>query len=359
MNDIPEVEKKLKKQRNGLIKLTAFLGIGLTVASIQKLGFSGVSLVSPLFILGVETYQFHKMIGNNKEWKRNAGLFTKFFMKRGFNKWMKNYFNDSEDMTEQKYKAIFLGLWLRQRNLKYETLVEYDNKVVHELSNKLVTNKETSYSVLDITNEHDYNTLYSIPIRKSQPSNTQSKLATLKDFLEEDFGNTKAINTAKKVYQEYKNNGFIINFLDRNLEDFLSCMYLQDYKLEEKDYETIKTLMEKIKKEHNSWGLSHGFKMGVFSFVDKEEINTFNKIIENENNISNLNLLKDFIILKSTDDLSFGISKNTVVPSETNIITTCIEKRINYISIKQELEPSEYYDLEEVLKPRKSKANKI
>lgn len=356
MSQMPKVEKKLKNQRNGLLKLTAFLGVGLTVASIQKLGFAGLSLVSPLFILGVESYSFSKMIANNAEFKRNAGLFTKFWMKRGFNKWMKNYFNDSEDMTEQKYKAIFLGLWLRQRNLKYETLVEYDNKVIHELSNKLVTSKETAYSILDITNEHDFNTLYSIPIRKSQPSNTQSKLATLKDFLDEDFWNNNSINIAKKVYQEYKNNGFTVKFLDKNLEDFLSCMYLQDYKLTDDDYIFIKDSITQLKKDKSAWDLPSGLNLGKFFFTEDEEIQGFNKIIDNEDKIENLKILKDFLVLKATDDYAFNFSKHRMLPFNVEPMVDSIEKRINYIELKSELDSN---GNTEFIQPQRMKVRKI
>ncbi len=342
MNDKPLIEKNLIGQRNKLIGFTSFLGIGAGVASITSLGLSGLGFLSPLIILVFEVYHFQKMISDNQEYKRNSSLLTKPFLKRGFNNWIKQYIETSESIVHKKYKAIFLGLWLSQRRLGFKTLLDYDTQYLQDLNDKIIDSNVTKFSILDITRDnHNYSSSFSATRTNITQHSTIQKLdgAILEDFLQEDIHKNKNIEIAKEIYSEYAKQGIATKFLNTNLDNFLSCMFLQDYKFSDIDYENIKKMTKIAKKDNSYWlGNFRNFKDQMY-FINDQKISQFDLIIEQEDKKENLYILKDFFkaYTEGVDPDQYIISKSTKAANPLDYLISSIDKKVQYLDISNVL----------------------
>lgn len=337
LREKPKIENNLIKQRNNLISFTSFLSIGLTILSVQNLGLIGTTLSGSLtLILGLECYNFNKMIKSNQQYKRNANLFARPFLKKGFNNWLKKYIESSDNLIEKKYKAIFIGLWLNQRKLKFETFLDYNTEYLQKLSTELIDKKITNFSILSLTKENTY--LTNTSISKSSLYTQNQNKTKLYDFIEEDFNNQEFLNIGKRIYQEYAINGFATKFLNNNLDNFLACMFFQDYKLNDIDYENISHILN-LKNLDPNWEMnSNLFKMN-FYFLEEKQINCWQKIINNENSIVKLDLLKKYLDIQIKDYID--ISNSILPPTGVQTIMNFVENKINYINMEKSLTTKE------------------
>lgn len=353
MNNIPAIESKLKNQRDKLVGLTGFLGVGLGVASITTLGLSGLTLLSPLVVLGFESYYFNKMIKDNQEYKRNAGLFTRPFLKKSLKNWIKDYIEEAPTDVEKKYKSLFLGLWLNQRKLSFGTLLEYDKQYLEELNDRLINQGVTNFSILDITRENKYSGNFNkVTHHISKTMNVEkiSSHATLEDFVKEDIKNITNISVGKKVYQEYSKQGLASKFLTNNLDNFLSCMFFQDYKLSDVDYKNIKEITDKSSKNNKIWMKSYQSLKEHFYFFDDNKISLFELIIDNEQKEENLNILRSFLKLHSEGSDEFIFSKSKKAPNPIGYLIDFIDTKKNYLSLSDKLEKNESNPIKKIRK---------
>jgi hypothetical protein len=337
MNEKPSIEKKLIGQRNKLIGFTSFLGIGIGAASVDNLGLTGIGFLSPLIILGFEAYYFKKMIADNQEYKRNAGLLTKPFLKRNLNGWIKEYIENSDSMVHKKYKAVFLGLWLSQRRLGFKTLLDYDTQYLQDLSDKIIDSNISKFSILDITRDNNCFSSFSVTRTNTTQHSTTQKLdgAILEDFLQEDIHKNKNIEVAKEIYSEYAKQGIATKFLNTNLDNFLSCMFLQNYKFSDIDYENINKMTKIAKKDNNYWlGNFRNFKDQMY-FINDQKISQFDLIIEQEDKKENLYILKDFFkaYTEGVDPDQSVISKSIKAPNPLSYLISSIDKKLQYLDI--------------------------
>lgn len=294
-----EIEKKFKNISKIEITIGAFsiLGVGGAFIGMPILAMSGIGL-SFLY----SGYFNYKNITSNHPLSILNAWSTPFY-KKVFKKWFDNYIDSSENLTEKKYKIIFIKLWLDEKYLSLYNLYD-DKQKIEKLNEEMKKSKETSFNIKDIfENEME---IWS------------------QDFLNEDIKDNKIENLmiAKKVYKDFKSMGILgNNFFYWTLDAFRICFYLQDYTLTPQDINNIQNDIENRNKKNKDILLYEN---------NNEQLHyNINKLLDN-NSIETLSkIMKMFENIKSWDDERIVLNKEEIY--------NLFSKKIDYMKLDSKM----------------------
>lgn len=208
--------------------------------------------------------------------------------------WFKKYINQTDDLIEKKYKAIFLHVWVYQKRLKMKDLVSSKFTVFNDLFNELKQKKLTNYSI--------------------HLSPQENFIRDIVDFLNEDKSDPKKIATAKKVYEEYQGEGALGRAFLENIQ-FAGFSYLQEHKFTPEDYKVIEQC-------------NFHRRLDIYEDTVKE---IMENILDKEDNLKHLKILDNHCIqiLKNKTSLDAGSIIN---------MQKAITNKIEYLELNEELE---------------------
>jgi hypothetical protein len=226
-------------------------------------------------------------------------------------KWTKSYLDKSQNLTEKKYKLIFLKLWTEHKNIPLEKL--FDKSQILHLSDELIEKKETSHFI-----ERLFFEKASLIMQLSNLEVNPTK------FLNEDRIYPQKINIAKKVYEEFSEIGLAAKtFITGNDCSFL--LEIQDFKFNETDYEFIKNYIDESQKTKNDI-----YSIRFINPYSDNTVKALQKVIEYEDNLDNLMLLNNYCELIEQKDYT----KSMVQVQEFKKI---IDKKFDYIEMSKEM----------------------
>jgi hypothetical protein len=238
-----------------------------------------------------------------------------------FKEWMTNYLNKSNNLTEKKYKLLFIHIFLNEKNAYIYDILPESTTLIKDIGKELIDNNESQFHI-------EY--LFKIePFKKGKfsiseyykDSEDDDNFFFINDFIKEDKNNFDKLNIAKQVYKDFENVGLLGNALiNANISSVELIAEMQNFKLNLFDTEKIKNRLISIKKS--------SYKYLNYMCYSDEHI--LNNLILNEENIEALTVLKSFYeyhnsISSSEDDFDFiNFNKS-------------IKMRIEYLTLNQEL----------------------
>jgi hypothetical protein len=319
----PNIEKQIKKNGNLLSGFGAFLLLGAVTTSTLNASLAPtLMLCGGLIPFAIDVFSLKLLIEMPEKVIHDLSLLGKPFRKR-VSKWVKNYIDDSESLTEKKYKVGCLSLWMRHKRMEVENFMDISilSDLSQELSNKKEMQQSFSLSYLFGDSRKGLKDVFNID-------------ATVLAFLENDKNDSQKIEIAQKVYKEYSNIGMAGQaFVMR--EPYKELLILQDYKFTKEDYGFIDAYVDIVKKG-NMKHSSHVLTKELFS---EEAVGSMSKVIDREDNIDNLKKLGNYC-----SNLGHRTDFEPLVP--------IIKNKIEYLQLASELEVK---DVEDKPKAKKMK----
>ena len=323
----PIIAKKIKRQGNLIAGCGAFIGLGVagisavTLAPVATLMLCGSMIPLALDVIGL------KLLIEKPDPKsiiQNTWMLDIPFRK-SIDKWIVNYINDSENLTEKKYKVGCLSIWMNTQGLTLDKVsANKTYKFLSELSNELFDSKET---------QKEIPLAYFFGESQGAIKDIFGVEPSIKTFLNDDKDSEDKLQIAKKVYKEYSEIGLAGKaFVNR--VPFQELLILQDYKFTREDYEVIEAYIKNVK-QGGRMKPPHVLTTEQFS---ENTVNAMNKIINNEQDIKNLKTLGNYC-------------SNIGYKNSVEQIVMIIEKKIEFLQLNSELETKDVSD--------KSKAKKM
>ncbi len=307
----PQIELQIEKNKKEIIKYSSFLILGMeaTTALITK----NISLLIPVLALPmvVDSLAINNLLDEKK--RKKIGLFFyKPLFKKNLNKWTKNYLDNSESLTEKKYKLIFLNLWAKHKEIPFENV--FDKKEISDLSRELIDSGETSLSMQRMFYDNTISIHQQLLKRDVTPKN----------FFDEDKNTPQKIDIAKRVYEEFSNIGLAAKTLITG-KDFSFLLELQNYKFNEIDFDYIKQYLDNIKEENKEiYSITY-----INPYIDST-IDAINKIVASEENIDNLKLLQKYCDNMTQRD-------HTPMMQQVQELQKSLNTKFNYLNMGMEL----------------------
>jgi hypothetical protein len=317
----PNIEKEIKKQGNIIAGVGAFLGLGATAISaataspLTTLMLCGA--MTPFFI-DIITLKF--LIEKPKILHHDIWFLDKPF-KKNINKWISKYLDNSQNLTEKKYKVGCLSLWMRHEGINVNKIM--NTGIFKKLSEELVIKEEVEkYIPLQ----------YLFGEQRDSIKNIFGVDPSVQTFLEYDKNEPYKLEIAKNVYKEYSKIGMAAGaFLNRT--NFEELLILQDYKFTKEDYSTIKVYLENFKND----GEKHPIEFQTMKLYSPETEEILIKLIENENNIDHLEILNRYC-------------SEILAKSRLEQFSKVIDKKIDYIELNGQLESKDNVAITKVKK---------
>jgi hypothetical protein len=321
----PNIEKEIKKHGNLISGVSAFLGLGsAAISAVNASPLATLMLCGAMIPFIIDAVTLKVLIEKPKTVHHDIWFIQKPF-KKNVSKWIKSYIDNSESLTEKKYKVGCLSLWMKHEGIDVDKVM--NTGIFKELSEELANKKEV---------EKYFPLHYLFGDYKSTIKDIYGIDPTFHAFLERDKEEPHKLEIAKEVYKEYSKLGMAgTAFLSRN--NYEGLLILQGDKFTQEDYIVIANYLQNIKKNKREYQMS----MINVELYSNESIRTLNKIIENEDNINNLKTLKDY-------------TKEVLLPGRSDFsdIIELAEKRIDYLQLDSQLEIK---NMDNKHKPKKMK----
>jgi hypothetical protein len=273
----------------------------------------------------------------------NCDLSDELYKKK-FGQWLPTYLEQSENLTEKKYKLLFIHALLEDKHAYIYSMIPESSALMENIEKELIDSNETKLKITDLFPIDPFkgtNAYHPSKIIRYYKSSEDDESSFLKDFFNEDNDNPEKLVIARKVYNDFENLGLVGNALinDRifNIELLLK---MQNFKLNNTD----------IKKIQERTSLIGANVTKLFPPICTNE-DVLNKIIFNEDNISNLKAIQDFYSIQSQlihsslyeDDFSFDDFNNT------------IKTKIDYLTLSKEMNHFENENQPTLIKSKKVK----
>lgn len=323
----PEIQIFFDKQKTTIRNKIGFLSVGASA-----LFFSPhLSWLNPIIIMS----GIVPMIVDLKEVKKMAkdepypsGSRFTYFLNKSLKKWTTKYINNSDSLMEKKYKALFLNLWTAHKETSIDDIVYSNPELFKELSSTLIKEGITK------------NDLFKMMIDSSESVDSNGERIVIKDFFMEDVNSPENFAIAKKIFEEYQDIGLIgKSFLQRNNYEVL--LYLQNYKFSNMDYQLIKNFTQELDDGKHSILVNQGSSyINRFRYDDVSK-ETIMNVVNNENDINNLQILKDYYDTTITlyNICRLGIDTKVGDLEETKDF---IDKKLEYLKLGTELDVQYY-----------------
>jgi hypothetical protein len=325
---LPKIEEEINKKGSRINSALGFLALGAS-AVVASYGLPGLASLVVAMPLAFDAYTMKNLLNEQKGSKTNL-LFYEPIFKNGMKKWVRNYLEDSEDISEKKYKVVLLSLWMRHKKLSMESLFDFDYEAFDEVSDELSQKKLTKFPLV-----------FLLSPQESHIQENYGKDLTPDYFIKEDINYPERIEIAKKVYQEYINTGMASKQFLTN-QPCEGLLLLQDGKFTATDYLIIdnfnkQQFLQENKNEHSP--------LQSIALGGEKAKEVLVKIVENEEDTSKLKILESYchkaIELKSFIDSS-------AIEEMIGLLKT----KIKYTELKKEMNVNEET-------PKKTKKPKI
>lgn len=308
----PSIEKEIKKQGNLVLGFSAFLGLGATTLTVMNMPvINALMLCGSMTPFLIDIVSLKLLIEKPQTIHHNIWFLDRPFKKR-VTKWIQDYIDNSDNLTEKKYKVGMLSLWMRHEGITVEKVM--NPGIFKELSEELFNKNEI---------EKQFPLQYLFGEHKNAIRDIYGIDPTVKALLEEDKYNPEKIEIAKEVYKEYSKLGMAGKaFLHRNC--FEELLILQDYKFTTKDYDLIEEFVDDFKKHNKQCPIST-----IHYLTNWGETSLFlNRIINEEDNVNHLGKLWKYC---------------SEILSDSNLrhYAQIVEKRIEYLQLDSQLEVKE------------------
>jgi hypothetical protein len=292
----PKIEEQILKQRNLIGATATFLSLG-GAALIATQGLSILPLLTASVPLVIDIFTLNELAKKDTNFKTMFHICDPTFKTR-MGSWFKKYINQTDDLIEKKYRAIFLQAWVNQKQIPMKELVSSKFNEFGYLFGELREKKLTIYPLYQST-DHTF-------------------ITDVIDFLNEDKNDPEKIAKAKKIYEEYKEEGIVgKSFIENN--QFAAYSFLQDHKLTAKDYEVIEQYNPPPKK-----------RLDIYEDTVKEIIEN---ILDTENNIKHLKILDGYCNKVLTQKTSNSLGFYDIINMQK-----AITSKIEYLELSGELE---------------------
>lgn len=305
MKTLPQIEEKINKVNKKTIAISGFLSLGL-IAAFAGFPIANVFIAGlPFLADGLKTR--YKL---NKKSQFSLGGFFNSSYQTTFKNWFEDYLNNSDNLTEKKYKIICTNLWLNYKNIRLEDAYKPTNQLLDTVSFELLKAKETTTHIDGI-------------FRRTH---------NIFSFVEDDLDNERKISIGKKVYQEFNNIGLLgNNFSQPHTDTFKTLAALQDYQLTPQDMQIIKK-DTRDKKETMLSNRTFDFTNNDYQALEKiviqldklEDIvliqDYFQQILSNKSEFKNSGLEKLIETKKMSFNLDSSLSSKEEIPTKRNKI---------------------------------------
>lgn len=241
-----------------------------------------------------------------------------------FESWLfYEYLNNFQSLQEAKYKIMFLSVF-SEVNKFYLTSIPSVKQKIKKISTELILNGETKYNFSNIFDKDPNVT------KEIFPQNMRT--ITFNECIEEE-DNTN-FNLAKKIYEIFSETSMLGATIKNGFYHAKTLIELNS-KLNSYDINIIENIIKNM--DENKGKARVGYR----------NYNMMLKLINNEDNFDNLSILK--IYYEKQQDYSFDSGKST---KERLAVLSIIDKKIEYFTLKDELEPLTKSEIEQ---PKKIK----
>lgn len=293
-----------------LLISSGFLAMGVTAfltLDIETVALTLAPILLSLPFVIMNTYTYFKLKNNKKD--AYDSIFQKSYSNK-FQNWLTSYVNQSESITEQKYKIIFTSMWMSSNKIKTTDLYDLSNKYLNVLGNKFINLKETKLNIIELFLE--------------------DRKLTYPKFFSEDENNLNKIKIAKNVYKDFESIGLVgKNFMHWSAAEILCLIPLQEYKLSLQDIIEIKKLTKKNIKTADPFKHSLGFFELSLSYCHKI-------ILEN---YEHLPVLKEFFTRSSSspkiNELILLIEKTQKLVPFVLALEKALDKPVDNYKVKK------------------------
>jgi hypothetical protein len=317
----PKIEKQIAKQGKDLIKYSSFITLGVSsLSAIMNLEpaivipFLTVTISTGAFLIGTDAWAIKGFLNDRKKFKSELLVYKPIF-KEKFNAWLANYLNESQNLTEKKYKLIFLSLWAKHKEIPLENL--FDKSQILRISDELINKGETSHSI--------WHMFFEPSSLLRQVSN--SEVTPIK-FLDEDQKYPKKITIAKNIHEEFAEMGLAAKAFITGI-DCSFLLEIQEFKFNETDYKFIKKFINDFENSEKEI-----YPIKFINPYSDNTINTLHKVIDYENNWDNLMLLDNYFKLIDKKDYTKYMDQ---IPK----IKKIFNNKLDYIKLNEELNNSD------------------
>jgi hypothetical protein len=277
---------------------------------------------------------------STKQYELNSILNSGFLIEENTKKFehflSNDYFKNSDNLTEIKYKVCFLHLFLKTQYVYIKSLPLLSKKI-DEVSEQLIIGNETKFYIKDIFHikpPKKY-TVFLKNLLKYDKSIGYHK-PTLHQIFFEDVDNEEKKNIAREVYKDFSYCGLFANVLIKDKDNVNLIAEIQNFKLSETDFRILK-------QEYYESDI-----MRISPLCN--DFNFWIKIIINEDSRKNLVDLMNFFEA-SSKSITYIVS-SYFDENNNESITNEIFKKISYLEMEQEIPNNQD---KQVTKPKKNK----
>jgi hypothetical protein len=250
-----------------------------------------------------------------------------------------DYLRNFDSLTEAKYKAITLSVLLNNKGINIEIMPSIKD-MVETISNALFSQQEINVKVEEMffSSKIGYDEIFN-PLRlKYAKGHIGSEHGILKPFyeiIEEDSNSEDKINVARKIWSDFSGAGLLAYALKDfsvNAECFAN---LQDFKLYDSDLNKFEEATNQQKSNNDILPPS------LYSITEHPQV--WSKLIDNEDSIDNLNIVKNLAIaasLRKYDVLNFLNNQGLSFPDNDkneDVVLKHVSSRIKYLEMESEL----------------------
>lgn len=306
---IEQLENKLNFITKVQISIGAFslIGMGAIFPFHPLLGaISAIGL--PLLMTGTTSYR-----------KMKTGSFSSLtspdfggLIKNSFNNWCEDYIDNSCNLTEKKYKVLFLTKWMEHRFITPHELFGRNNAYIESLSEQILKANESRHNLSYMFKEWE---------------NAAEKLKC-KDFFEEDLDSMDKIETAKKIYKDFENLGMLgksFRFGSIGALPFLAK--LQEGVLTKKDVNYINEITQQMSNTHSDFFYVSGI------YLMKSDEGLIKNMLDNNEDKEVLKTLENFFL-----NVEFKLANSYDLALDSEKIAKDFRRKNDYLNLQEKVE---------------------
>lgn len=255
----------------------------------------------------------------------NCDLSDEKYRKK-FGQWLPNYLEQSESLTEKKYKLLFIYALLHDKESYIYSIIPESSTLIKNIETELIENNETKLKITELFPENQIKILMAYHhsrIDKYYKNSKNDDSLFFSDFIDEDKINPEKSVIARKVYKDFSNLGLLGNAIINDSIHYIELLLeMQNFKLNNLDVEKIKqrlSIIENTKKP-----------LVEPPFCTDEVL--LEKLILNEDYIVGLKELQKFYSYKSKIHLYMNEDEFSFYN-----VDKLIETRINYLTLAKEM----------------------
>jgi hypothetical protein len=250
--------------------------------------------------------------------------------KNNFRKWVHSYLNNSENLTEKKYKLIFISIYMRKHHHYIDNILDKEDTLITDISKEIIENNESKFNIDSLFNKNPFNEINVYLI------NTKTRSISIEDIVNEDQNNPEKLAIAQKIYNSFAKIGILGEAIMNNWESTQYLLEMQNFKLNNADIKKFEEQLAKTKYDNN------GLMLNISRFPVYRNIDNLTKLIINEDDTEVLSMLKQFYFNNTyTARMEYDPFNYQEKAIEINqAIQDALNTKIEYLEIKNETTPT-------------------